>query len=165
MREMKEITPEEAFQKAAACCAASEQCVADIRKKLERWGLDATRRQAVIVRLEEEKFVNEARYARSFVRDKFRYNGWGRIKIAQALRQKGIPAAYIEDAIWNRLRAKRETGAVCGQSWFRNAAHYAYAPCGRGFRIVRPCWRRAWPTSCSRVTALVVATGCRFTSG
>lgn len=135
---MKEITPEEAFQKAAACCAASEQCVADIRKKLERWGLDATRRQAVIVRLEEEKFVNEARYARSFVRDKFRYNGWGRIKIAQALRQKGIPAAYIEDAmgeiedeeyarILQKLLQAKARGLKAGTDYERNGKLVRFA--------------------------------------
>ena len=142
---MKEITPEEAFQKAAACCAASEQCVADIRKKLERWGLDATRRQAVIVRLEEEKFVNEARYARSFVRDKFRYNGWGRIKIAQALRQKGIPAAYIEDAmgeiedeeyarILQKLLQAKDRGLKAGTDYERNGKLVRFAV-SRGFEM------------------------------
>ena len=142
---MKEITPEEAFQKAAACCADSEQCVADIRKKLERWGLDATRRQAVIVRLEEEKFVNEARYARSFVRDKFRYNGWGRIKIAQALRQKGIPAAYIEDAmgeiedeeyarILQKLLQAKARGLKVGTDYERNGKLVRFAA-SRGFEM------------------------------
>lgn len=142
---MKEITPEEAFQKAAACCAASEQCVADIRKKLERWGLDATRRQAVIVRLEEEKFVNEARYARSFVRDKFRYNGWGRIKIAQALRQKGIPAAYIEEAmgeiedeeyarILQKLLQAKARGLKVGTDYERNGKLVRFAA-SRGFEM------------------------------
>ena len=142
---MKEITPEEAFQKAAACCAASEQCVADIRKKLERWGLDATRRQAVIVRLEEEKFVNEARYARSFVRDKFRYNGWGRIKIVQALRQKGIPAAYIEDAmgeiedeeyarILQKLLQAKARGLKAGTDYERNGKLVRFAA-SRGFEM------------------------------
>ena len=96
---MNATDAEEAFRKAAACCAAAEQGGADIRKKLEKWGLDADSREAVVRRLEEENFIDEARYARCFVRDKFRYNHWGRVKIAQALRLKGIAPAAIGDAL------------------------------------------------------------------
>ena len=99
MREIGTITAEEAYRKAAACCAASEQCAADIRKRMERWGLDAACQQTVVARLEKEKFIDETRYARCFVRDKFRYNGWGRVKMVQALRLKGISPSCIEKAM------------------------------------------------------------------
>ena len=66
---------------------------------LERWGLDAACQQTVVARLEKEKFIDETRYARCFVRDKFRYNGWGRVKMAQALRLKGISPSCIEKAM------------------------------------------------------------------
>ena len=94
---MKELTPQEAFNKAAACCSRTEYCAYDIRQKLSRWGLPPDTQENVLQRLISEKFIDEARYCRCFVRDKFRYNRWGRIKIIQALRQKDIPeASYLE---------------------------------------------------------------------
>ena len=38
----------------------------------------------------KEKYIDENRYCRCFVSDKFRYNKWGKNKIAQALWQKKI---------------------------------------------------------------------------
>lgn len=90
MQKMKELTLQEAFNKAAACCSRMECCSYDIRKKLERWGLNAEGQQKVLDLLLAERFIDDARYSRCFARDKLRYNQWGRIKIAQALRLKGI---------------------------------------------------------------------------
>lgn len=99
MQKMKELTAQEAFNKAAACCSRAECCTADISKKLERWGLDADAREEVIGRLVGERFIDERRYCHSFVRDKFRYNQWGRTKIAQALRLKGVPEDCAREAL------------------------------------------------------------------
>ena len=49
--------------------------------------------------LTEQGFINEERFAKAFVKDKFAFNGWGRIKIAHQLRQKGIPSEVIEEAM------------------------------------------------------------------
>ena len=35
---MKELTTQEAFNKAAACCSGAEYCLSDIQKKLDKWG-------------------------------------------------------------------------------------------------------------------------------
>jgi RecX family. len=88
MQKMKELTTQEAFNKAAACCSGAEYCLSDIQKKLDKWGLGAAQQKEVLTRLQAEKFIDEARFSRCFVRDKFRYNQWGRIKIMQALRLK-----------------------------------------------------------------------------
>lgn len=98
-KKMKELTLQEAFNKAAACCSRMECCPADIQKKLERWGLDAEARKETIDRLYAERFIDEERYSRSFAHDKLRYNQWGRIKIAQSLRLKGIPETACRAAL------------------------------------------------------------------
>ena len=41
-------------------------------------------------RLVSERYVDDERYARAFVKDKVRYNKWGRRKVEQALWQKHI---------------------------------------------------------------------------
>lgn len=99
MQKMKELTLQEAFNKAAACCSRMECCSSDILKKLKQWGLNTEAQQEVLDRLHTEKFIDEERYSRSFAHDKLRYNQWGRIKIAQALRLKGIPETICRTAL------------------------------------------------------------------
>ena len=96
---MKELTTQEAFNKAAACCSGAEYCLSDIQKKLDKWGLGAAQQKEVLTRLQAEKFIDEARFSRCFVRDKFRYNQWGRIKIMQAFRLKNIPDTCCREAL------------------------------------------------------------------
>lgn len=95
----KNITPDNALYRAAALCLRSEQAEADIRKKLSTWGIANCDAERIIARLIDEKYLDENRYAHAFVRDKFRFGGWGRIKIAYAMRQKHISAESIEDAL------------------------------------------------------------------
>ncbi|ASB48861.1 regulatory protein RecX [Alkalitalea saponilacus] len=87
----------EAFNKAAAICARQEKCISDIEKKLEQWGVENI--SAVIKRLVEEKYIDERRFAGFFVRDKFRFNHWGRKKIQWHLFQKQLPRDIIDDAL------------------------------------------------------------------
>lgn len=95
----KTYTAAEALHKAAALCSAGEQCEADITEKLIRWGISPTDCTSIIDRLNDEKFIDHQRYCSSFVKDKFRFNKWGRIKIRYALIQKKINASLINEAL------------------------------------------------------------------
>lgn len=97
--EKKQISAANALNRAAALCSRSEQASADIVKKLRDWGLAESDVAAVMERLVKEKFVDDGRYAVAFVRDKFRFNGWGRRKIAYALRQKGVAQDLVDEAM------------------------------------------------------------------
>jgi regulatory protein len=61
-----------------------------MRDKMKRWELDETVQNRVIDRLTEERYIDNERYARAFVKDKIRYNKWGRRKVQQALWMKRI---------------------------------------------------------------------------
>lgn len=93
------MTSEEILYKLAARCSASELCLADIEAKLNRYDLTEEERTRILRRLVEEKYVDDGRYAEAFVRDKYRFNKWGRIKIAQGLRMKGIDNETISCAM------------------------------------------------------------------
>lgn len=93
------LTPNQAFNRAAAMCARGEQSSGDMRGKLVKWGLGSSDTDQVLSQLIEQSFINDERYARAFVKDKFAFNGWGRVKIAYQLRQKGIPNDLITDAL------------------------------------------------------------------
>lgn len=88
-----------ALGKAMALCAKSELCRRDIGLKLESWGLGSTEAESVINTLVRENFINNQRYAESFVRDKYRHNKWGKVKIAAHLRSKNIEPEMILNAL------------------------------------------------------------------
>jgi regulatory protein len=89
----------EALNKAAALCSRAEKCKYDIEKKFADWGLMTDKIEEGLAYLVKEKFIDENRYAKHFVHDKFRFNHWGKIKIAYALRQKNISQKDISNAM------------------------------------------------------------------
>ena len=86
----QEMTEQEAHLQLAALCARAEHCQQEMRDKMRRWELDETVQNRVINRLVKERYIDDERYARAFVKDKIRYNKWGRRKVQQALWQKHI---------------------------------------------------------------------------
>ena len=88
----KDMTEQEAFLQLAALCAQAEHCQQEMRDKMRRWELDETAQNRIIDRLIKERYVDDERYARAFVKDKIRYNKWGRRKVQQGLWQKHIDA-------------------------------------------------------------------------
>lgn len=88
-----------ALSKAMNLCSKREYCCYDIREKLLTWGISRDDSEKIISVLTNEKFIDEARYANAFVKDKFKYNKWGKVKISAHLRQKQIPDHIITSAI------------------------------------------------------------------
>ena len=80
-------------------CASKEMCSADIRKKLERMGVEEDKQLDILKCLLDEKFFDDSRYSQAFVKDKSRLAGWGTIKIRHALRSKGISEETIISAL------------------------------------------------------------------
>lgn len=95
----KPLSSAQALNRAAALCARIEQAPGDILEKLIKWGLSTSDARQVIAQLTTQGFIDEGRYARAFVKDRFAFNGWGKIKIAHQLRLKGIPTEVIDEAI------------------------------------------------------------------
>jgi len=88
-----------ALQRAAALCSRQEQCSSHIREKLNSWKVSSEDAGKILDLLKREKFLDDHRYATFYVKDKFRFNGWGKIKLSVMLTQKGIPQAVIEEAM------------------------------------------------------------------
>lgn len=96
---MKEYTFEELLHKAASYCSISEHCVSDVELKLKAWGIESEVSNKIIERLQAEDFINEKRFCVAFVKDKFHFNKWGKIKISYALKQKGLDNNLITYAL------------------------------------------------------------------
>jgi len=91
-------TEQEAYLTLAALCAQAEHCQWEMMEKMRRWEVDDAAQARVMERLVKERYVDDERYARAFVKDKVRYNKWGRRKVEQALWQK-----HIADDIRSRV--------------------------------------------------------------
>ena len=94
----KETTEQEAYLQLAALCAQAEHCQQEMRDKMKRWEMAPEVQERVIARLIKERYIDDERYARAFVKDKIRYNKWGRRKVKQGLWMK-----QIDDDIQQRV--------------------------------------------------------------
>jgi len=95
----KPLTPDQVLDKMAKYCAYQERCVKDVRDKLKAFGLPQEEKHEIIDYLLDNRFVNDERYAKSFVRGKINQSGWGVNKIRFHLIQKGIDKDIIEEAL------------------------------------------------------------------
>ena len=89
----------EALNYSMNLCSKQERCRGEIRIKLQKYGLNESDIERVLSELEKEKFIDEARYARTFASDKLRLNRWGSIKIRHMLYQKQITSEIIDEAL------------------------------------------------------------------
>lgn len=140
---MRELTETEMRAKAEAFCAAAEHCPSEVREKLSRWGADDDAQERILGHLTKEKYIDTARYCKAFVRDKYRFAHWGRIKIAQMLRMRGLAAEDIAagmeeideeeySLILKDLLRKRQKSITGRNDYERNAKLIRFAA-GRGF--------------------------------
>ncbi len=95
---MKQKSEQEAYLTLAALCAQAEHCQYEMTQKMSRWEMDEETQARVMQRLTQERYIDDERFARAFVKDKIRYNKWGRRKVEQALWQK-----HIEEDIRQRV--------------------------------------------------------------
>jgi regulatory protein len=96
---MTALNYNQVLSKAMSICSKAEKCVSDIQIKLDGWGIEFADAQKIIKTLIAEKFIDEERYTRYFVRDKFRFNQWGKVKIVFMLKSKKIPPVLIDEAL------------------------------------------------------------------
>lgn len=98
-KQKKTYTPKEALIKAAAYCAYQERTQQEVRDKLYSYGLEPDDVEELIIRLSQEKMIDEERYAQSYVRGKYGLKKWGRKKITQGLKAKGISDYCIKQGM------------------------------------------------------------------
>lgn len=81
-------------------CSKAEYCEADIyRKALKDLEGDADAARKVLEALISEKYVDNARYASAFAREKAAIQGWGPVKIRFQLKAKGVSEENIQAAL------------------------------------------------------------------
>lgn len=92
------LSEPQALNRVASYCSSAERCEYSVRKKLVAWELSEDAVTRIIDRLKKEKFLDDARFTRSFINDKLNFNKWGRTKIVYELRKRNI-----SDKVYNPI--------------------------------------------------------------
>ena len=93
------LSPDQVLDKMAKYCAYQERSVKDVTDKLKTFEISETEREEIIHYLIDNKFVDNERFARAFVRGKINQSGWGLNKIRFHLIQKGVAKEIIDEAL------------------------------------------------------------------
>ena len=93
------MTADQVLDKMAKYCAYQERSVKEVTDKLKTFEISEKEREEIIHYLIDNKFVNDERFARAFVRGKINQSGWGVNKIRFHLIQKGVSKEIIDEAL------------------------------------------------------------------
>ena len=88
MYHYKTYTIDEALLKLQNYCAYQERCHQEVRQKLKEMHMIPEVIDTIIVHLLEHNFLNEERFAKTFVSGKFRIKKWGKYRLTSALKKK-----------------------------------------------------------------------------
>ena len=148
---MKQLTEQEALFRLTTLCSQAEHCTWEMTEKMRRWGIDEAAQARIMQYLVAERYVDEERYCRLFVREKVLHNRWGRRKVEQALMAKRIDRQVylpvldaVDDADYLKalrplLQSKRRT--LRGLSDYELNGRLVRFAMSRGFTmdIIRQC--------------------------
>ena len=80
-------------------CAYQERCYKEVEEKLYSYAATVSEKEAVLTHLIEQNYINEERFAQSFVRGKHNYKFWGKNRIINELKYRNISSRIIEIAL------------------------------------------------------------------
>lgn len=113
MRSPRKLNREEDLYAAALrALMRRAHSVYEMRQALERRAEDTSLVPRVMARLKEQKYLDDARYARQFARQQAETRRRGRFRIARDLRARGVADRHIEAALNEVLADVDETAQV-----------------------------------------------------
>lgn len=148
------MTPQQALERLQMRCSKVELCSGQVRKKLQEWSMKNVQAgkepfpdseiSRILNALIEERYVDDARFADAYVRDKARFSKWGKAKISYNLRQMGMHADVVSGALernvelfsadmLEQLLQKKWAGLKEGDSVEAKRAKVLRFALGRGF--------------------------------
>ena len=91
----KSYTFLEIKQKMVNYCVYQDRCHQEVEQKMRDFLLIPEAKEEILLYLMRENYLNEERFARSYIRGKFYIKSWGRNKIRNHLKFKGVPEKLI----------------------------------------------------------------------
>jgi len=99
MKPTKTYTVAEAKRALERYCAYQERCHKEVQSKLYDMRMIKAAQEVIILHLLKENYLNEERFAKSFTRGKFLIKHYGRVRIANELKQRNITPTLITQAL------------------------------------------------------------------
>ncbi len=93
------LSKEEAWARAERMCSASEYSLWEMRRKLASWGVTSRDAREILEYLVDERYIDDARFARNYAAEKLEQSRWGARKIYASLRAKGIDHDTTQEAL------------------------------------------------------------------
>jgi len=132
------VATEVAKLKIEAFCAYQDRSSYDVRSKLKEWEIAEEHVEMFVNELISDGFLNDQRFACSFVSGKFRIKKWGRNKIKAQLRFKKISVEMIAQAL-KEIDAKEywETLICLAEKKFKELASKKDSDWNKRMKIAR----------------------------
>lgn len=92
-------TVDEAQKKLESYCAYQERCHKEVKAKLKTMKMIPEAIDKIMVHLIEQNYLNEERFAKAFVRGKFRIKKWGKNRLVRELKFRDISKYAIDVAL------------------------------------------------------------------
>jgi len=93
------FTLKEIYAKMEYYCAYQERCYKEVEEKLYSFSSNQSEKDEILTYLIENNFINEERFAQSFVRGKHNYKLWGKNRIVNELKFRNISSRNIQTAL------------------------------------------------------------------
>ena len=94
-----ELSNDVILKKVLRYCAYQDRCTQEVRNKLATFDIPASEKEKFVKLLVDEGYLDDERYASTFVRSKIHLKKWGVNKIRMALKMKGISDEIISSAL------------------------------------------------------------------
>ena len=95
----KTYTVDEAQKKLEHYCAYQERCHKEVKSKLKDMRMIPEAVDTIMVHLIQHNYLNEERFAKTFVRGKFRIKKWGKNRLVRELKFREISTYSIDSAL------------------------------------------------------------------
>ena len=94
-----ELSNDAILKKVLHYCSYQDRCTQEVRTKLATFDMPDSEKEKMLKLLVDEGFIDDERYASTFVRSKIHLKKWGVNKIRMSLKMKGIADEIINNAL------------------------------------------------------------------
>ncbi|MEM9547744.1 MAG: regulatory protein RecX [Bacteroidota bacterium] len=132
------LSKEDALSVMQKYCVYQDRCQSEVRTRLIEHCIYGDDLEEIIADLISDDFINEERFAKSYVSGKFKMKKWGRLKIVKELKFRKISAYSIKKGLQQieesdyletlkSLLGKKANTITKGDKWARKKKLIAYA--------------------------------------
>ena len=95
----KSYSIDEALIRLQGYCSYQDRCHQEVRQKLKEMRMIPEAIDTIMASLIKDDYLNESRFANSYVRGKFKIKKWGRHRLISELKKKGLSKYTIKQAM------------------------------------------------------------------